>query len=232
MDVVYRPEQISPVLLSQPNTVIHLHGSLREPATMIMTTSDYINQYAAYNRSSHDPKTENPILTFLDFLLRHRTVLFVGYGLEELEVLEYVLTKEPHGRGEVRHYMLQGYFSHEETLVRNMDIYYRCGLAAYVTAIHERDHRLLLAVAPHVGVDYRVYEFLSELLRLAEQNEAAIVDVVDAMIKAHTPEYDYEDRLQKLLRTLVAKGKKRGITHSRPIAGNAPLYNKLTQARV
>jgi hypothetical protein len=39
MNVVYRPEQISPALLSQPNTVSHLHGSVREPATMIMTTA-------------------------------------------------------------------------------------------------------------------------------------------------------------------------------------------------
>jgi hypothetical protein len=122
MNVVYRPEQIIPALLSQPNTAIHLHGSVREPATMIMTTSDYINQYAAYNRSSHDPHTENPVLTFLDFLFRNRTVLFVGYGLEELEILEYVLTKGPHGGGEVRHYMLQGYFSHEETLVRSEEV--------------------------------------------------------------------------------------------------------------
>jgi len=41
-------------------------------------------------------------------------------------------------------------------------------------------------------IDYRVYEFLDELLRLAEQNEAVITDIVDAMTKAHAPEYDYE----------------------------------------
>jgi hypothetical protein len=148
MNVVYRPEQISPALLSQPNTAIHLHGSLREPATMIMTTSDYINQYAAYNRSSHDPQTENPVLTFLDFLFRNRTVLFVGYGLEELEILEYVLTKGPHGGGEVRHYMLQGYFSHEETLVRSMDTYYRneCGIELLPFRRDEKDWEQLLDV--------------------------------------------------------------------------------------
>lgn len=148
MNVVFRPGQINPSLLSQPNTVVHLHGSVREPSTLIMTTSDYINQYAAYNRSSYDPQTENPVLTFLDFLFRHRTVLFVGYGLEELEVLEYVLTKGPHGGGEVRHYMLQGYFSHEETLVRNMDIYYRneCGIELLPFRRDEKDWEQLLDV--------------------------------------------------------------------------------------
>jgi SIR2-like protein len=147
MNVVFRPEHISPALLSQSNTVIHLHGSVREPATMIMTTSDYINQYAAYNRSSHDPQTENPVLTFLDFLFRHRTVLFVGYGLEELEILEYVLTKGPHG-GEVRHYMLQGYFSHQEALLRHMDIYYRneCGIELLPFRLDEQNWEQLLDV--------------------------------------------------------------------------------------
>jgi hypothetical protein len=130
MNIVYRPEQITSALLWQPNTVIHLHGSLREPETMIMTTSDYISRYAAYNRSSNDPLTENPVLTFLSFLFQHRTILFIGYGLEELEILEYVLSKGPRGTGEVRYYILQGYFSHQETLLRNMKIYYRneCGI--------------------------------------------------------------------------------------------------------
>ena len=148
MNVVYRPEQISPALLSQPNTVIHLHGSVLDPITMIMTTSDYINQYAAYNRSSRDPQTENPVLTFLEFLFRHRTVLFIGYGLEELEILEYVLTKGPRGAGEVRHYMLQGFFSHEETLVRNLDTYYRneCGIELLPFRRDEKDWEQLLDV--------------------------------------------------------------------------------------
>ena len=39
------------------------------------------------------------------------------------------------------------------------------------------------------GIDYRVYEFLGELLRLAEENDAVVADVVDAMTKAHAPEY-------------------------------------------
>jgi hypothetical protein len=106
------------------------------------------------------------------------------------------------------------------------------GLAAYVTTVGEREHRLLLAVAPHVGIDYRVYEFLDDLLRLAEQNEAAIVDVVDAMTKVHAPEYDYEDRLQKLLRTLAAKGRKMRycvlLDRVLSLPGMHDLYNELT----
>jgi hypothetical protein len=106
------------------------------------------------------------------------------------------------------------------------------GLAAYVTVLHTRERRLLLAVAPHVGIDFRVYEFLSELLRLTEQDELVIVEVVDAMIKAHAPEYDYEDRLQKLLRTLAKKGRKNDVLR---ILDRLPtmhnLYNELTETQ-
>jgi hypothetical protein len=115
---------------------------------MIMTTSDYIDYYAGYNRSSHDPVTEKPVLTFLDFLFRNRTVLFIGYGLEELEILEYVLAKGPDHTGEVHHYMLQGYFSHEDALMRNMQGYYRneCGIDLRGFSRDERDWDQLLDV--------------------------------------------------------------------------------------
>lgn len=148
MNVVYGPERINSALLSQPNTVVHLHGSVHDAKTMIMTTSDYINQYAAYNRSSRDPETENQLLTFLEFLFRNRTVLFIGYGLEELEILEYVLAKGLRPTAEMRHYILQGYFSHEEALMRNMQTYYRndCGIQLLPFRRDEKDWDQLLEV--------------------------------------------------------------------------------------
>jgi hypothetical protein len=105
------------------------------------------------------------------------------------------------------------------------------GLAAYISDVDDRGRRLLLAVAPHVGVDYRVYEFLSELSRLTERYGAVIIEVVDAMTKEHVPDYDYEDRLQKLLRTLATKGRKNEVLR---ILDRLPtmhhLYNELTQS--
>jgi hypothetical protein len=90
--VVHKVDELLPGLLSEPNTVIHLHGSLRDPAGMILTTRDYVRHYAN-DRLSADPQRENRVLTFLDFLFREKTVLFIGYGLDELEILEYVILK-------------------------------------------------------------------------------------------------------------------------------------------
>ena len=55
-------------------------------------------------------------------------MLFIGYGLEELEVLQYVVLKaravEAVGdaiQQAPRHFMVQRYFSHQEELVRSLE---------------------------------------------------------------------------------------------------------------
>ena len=92
-----------------------------------MTTRDYIKRYAN-DRSSDDPRREYRTLTFLEFLFQRRTVLFVGYGLDDLEILEYVVQKarqqSSSGPPQARHFMLQGFFAHEYELMRSMTQYY------------------------------------------------------------------------------------------------------------
>lgn len=127
MRAIYRVIEFLPALLNEPNTVIHLHGSVLDPEQMILTTGDYLTHYAN-DRGPAEAKQENRVLTFLEHLFAHRTVLFIGYGLDELEILEYVLLKAGRGfkadLGGPRHYILQGFFSHEEVLLRNFRSYY------------------------------------------------------------------------------------------------------------
>jgi SIR2-like domain len=122
------PNDFTPANLNQPKTVFHLHGSFAKPADMIVTTRDYIMRYAN-DRHADDPQKENRTLTFLDHLFRYKTVLFVGYGLEDLEILEYVIQKSrllpSSGQTEARHFMLQGYFAHEHELMKSLSLYYK-----------------------------------------------------------------------------------------------------------
>ena len=125
--IVHKVGELLPALLSEPNTVIHLHGSVLDPAGMILSTQDYVRHYAN-DRGSSDPRDENRVLTFLDHLFKHKTVLFIGYGHDELEILEYVILKAKRPAGtlgrEPRHYILQGFFSHEEALIQTLKSYY------------------------------------------------------------------------------------------------------------
>jgi hypothetical protein len=106
------------------------------------------------------------------------------------------------------------------------------GLAAYIVAVDARERRLLLSVASHVGVRHHAYEFFDELLRLAQQHSDVIADVLSATIQAHVPEYDYEDRLRKLLKTLASNGKKnevlRMLDRLLPLPGMHDFFNELT----
>jgi hypothetical protein len=133
--------------------VIHLHGSLTDPRSMIITTSDYLLHY------QNDQGTEqNPVTAFLFHLLQKGgwTVLFVGYGMEEMEVLEYVLQKS-HVYDEQqttqdtptpRHYLLRGFYSHEQDLLEHLATYYarHCGVQLVPFSLDGKDHHQLCTV--------------------------------------------------------------------------------------
>ena len=125
---IHEVNEFTPANLNMSGTVFHLHGSLVAPEGMIMTTREYIKRYRN-DHSDGDPARENRTLTFLDYLFSNKTVLFVGYGLEDLEILEYVIQKArmapSNGQAEAKHFMLQGYFSHQTELMRSLTQYYR-----------------------------------------------------------------------------------------------------------
>lgn len=125
---IHEVNDFTPANLNRTKTVIYLHGSLAAPDGMIMTTREYITRYRN-DRTDADPSRENRTLTFLDYLFTNKTILFVGYGLDDLEILEYVIQKAriapTDGQVEAKHFMLQGYFSHQAELMRSLIQYYR-----------------------------------------------------------------------------------------------------------
>jgi hypothetical protein len=106
-------------------------------------------------------------------------------------------------------------------------------LATYITALRPEERRLLEAVAPHVHVGHEAYEFIAELLRLASKDAAAIANLLQSMLAAHLPDYDYEDRLRSLLEFLAAHGERGAVillsNKLRHLPGIATLFNSLIQ---
>jgi hypothetical protein len=149
--VIHKVQDMTAESLSQPNTVIHLHGSLLDPAGMILTTQRYMHHYAN-DRFSGMLRKENRVLTFLEYLFKNKNVLFIGYGLEELEILEYVILKaratSGSGKPETKHYLLHGFFSHEYELMRHVKRYYleECGIELIPFLRDKRDWDQLLDV--------------------------------------------------------------------------------------
>ena len=105
--------------LQQPGSVIHLHGSIHDHKTMVVSTRQYITHYR-----------DDLVQVFLGKLFEgDYTVLFVGYGLEEEEILEYVTQKSPTslklGAQEIKHFWLYPHLGFQEARFRHLSKYYQ-----------------------------------------------------------------------------------------------------------
>lgn len=170
-DVFFERKDLNAANLNRPGAVLHLHGSVRKPEGMVITTRDYVTHYANDRRlKPSDP--ENPVLTFLDDLFRTKTVLFVGYGLDELEILEYVILKTRQLKipdTQPRHFILQGFFSHERELMLSMRRYYHdCGI------------ELLPFLKDQKGFD-QLIEVLDEFARAVPASSLAVLQEFEEM---------------------------------------------------
>lgn len=122
----YKRNDISVENLDVPNAVFHIHGSIRDRDSMVLRTVDYLDCYSSH-RIDGKENHENAFLTFLQTLFQLKNVLFIGYGLNEMEVLEYIIQKgvQKQKTGEEpRHYVLQGFFTHELELAWSLENYF------------------------------------------------------------------------------------------------------------
>ncbi len=102
--------------LKNPGTVIHLHGDMASPETMIVATKDYLEHYDHEN-----------VQHFLKELFETKVVLFVGYGLEEAEILEHILRRSGirEQEKERSRFALQPFFNSEQPLYGRLIEYYK-----------------------------------------------------------------------------------------------------------
>ncbi len=116
--------------LDEPGTVVHLHGAISRPETMVVTTKEYLEHYDHEN-----------VRHFLRELFAKKIVLFVGYGLEETEILEHILRNGAvESTRDRRRFALQGYFRSHESLYDNLHQYYEKYFGVHLIGFI-RDHK-------------------------------------------------------------------------------------------
>lgn len=114
-NLIIRPEDFSIPAIRTPGSVVHLHGSVREASRMLVTTSQYL---AFYKRLD--------VKGFLEDLFERYTVLFVGYGLSEWEILEQLLRPiESLERLPGKRFLLEGFFQSQRRTVGYLHRYYQ-----------------------------------------------------------------------------------------------------------
>ena len=116
--------------LNTPGTVVHLHGSVVKPETMVVTTKQYLEHYE-----------DETVQAFLGELFQKKTILFIGYGLEEVEILEHILRKgRAHVTGNRRRLALMPFFISQAPLYERLHEYYERSFGVHLIG-YVRDHK-------------------------------------------------------------------------------------------
>lgn len=94
-----------------PNRLYKIHGSIVDKESLVFTVDQYLDRY-----------TNDHFNEFLKSLFANYYVLFVGYGLSEFELLDY-LFKSTKGN-QKKHFFLKDYFSYEKKLCEFEQMYF------------------------------------------------------------------------------------------------------------
>ncbi len=122
--VFYEKDDLTREKLLKQGAVIHLHGSVVKPETMVLTTRDYFDHYQ-----------HACVEGFMNKLFsREFTVVFIGYRAQEDEILEFVLRKRTSDRKlkqERKFFRLYPLFPHQMGIYQHMANYFQTQCDVY-----------------------------------------------------------------------------------------------------
>lgn len=96
------------------NKLYHIHGKLSDRGSVVLTIPQYITRYNA-----------SEFQEFLKSIFATYTVLFIGYGMEEFELLDFIIGKyKPGDEIELKHHILKPFKTGEEKTLKFEEYYY------------------------------------------------------------------------------------------------------------
>lgn len=147
----------------KPGNLFHFHGSLKDENNMIITITDYMIHYQYKSKPS----------SFLEEILKNYVVVFVGYGLNEYEVIEYLFSKVKKTKNEIRHFMLYPIFENNKKLLRFYENYYKeLGIKLIPYPIDKNGHDQLAYVikdwSKKISAELKQKDFLNGMKTIDE----------------------------------------------------------------
>lgn len=121
-NIIYHFDDVPAPDILKSGDVVHLHGSIHDKKnrSLVLTIKDY---FKAYSRDQKGKKKQTYLPDFLTDLFKEKVVLFMGYGLEEFEVLEFIVNNNENVT-EKRHYILYPFLGEEGNIVHLQETYY------------------------------------------------------------------------------------------------------------
>jgi len=113
-NILYRASDFRENRLDSTN-LYHIHGSIRDRNSLIFTVPAYMRRYTE----------DQEFKRFLERIFRKYTVLFLGYGVGEFEILDFILRNNPRNPALApRHFMLSAFYSGEDNILSYEQTYY------------------------------------------------------------------------------------------------------------
>lgn len=183
--IIYRAQDF-PNKSFDRTKLYHLHGTIHDRLSLVFSLDEYIRHYR--KRQVH---------AFLQNLFKEYTILFVGYGLAELQLLEYLITGSEKDDGVVRHFYLLPMYKDEENLFEFEQAYFKklgIQVIAYDIADngYEQLYHVMKAWQTEINLTSRslasTFEFIE---RVAADYDPATAEQVLQLIRNDPPVADH-----------------------------------------
>jgi len=134
--IVYQRKDFYPQNIDRTK-LYHIHGSILEKDSIVFTVPQYMKRY-----------NNAEFKSFLEGIFNKYVVLFVGYGLTEFELLDFLITKVGSKQEkELKHFTLQGFYRGEENILEFEEAYYnQMGIRVLAYEKDERGYQQLFEV--------------------------------------------------------------------------------------
>lgn len=112
---IFDIQEFSPSTIDR-SKLYQIHGSQDSRKSLVFTVSEYIHRY-----------NNEEFKKFLKNVFTNYTVLFLGYGVSEFELLDFLITKfdSSNAKKEIKHYTLLPFYSGEENILGFEQSYYK-----------------------------------------------------------------------------------------------------------
>lgn len=116
-DVIFRTNDFGIDKLTT-GRLFQVHGSLEDESSLVMTINEYVQRY-------RDSKMKALLAQI--FLKGDYVILFMGYGMDEMEIIDYVIEKYSDEAKKItnKYYILLPVFSNEEEMLKHENTYFQ-----------------------------------------------------------------------------------------------------------
>lgn len=184
--IVYKIEDFNSSNIDRTK-LYHIHGSILDKNSLVFTVPHYIKRY------------NNPnFRKFLEKIFEEYRVLFIGYGLGEFELLDFLITKFDSNKGkELKHFILRPFYKGEENILEfEQDFYREMGINVLGFELNEKGYGQLYEIIKNWNTEIKeksryLYDSYNEIEDIVNNYESDKAENIFQIIKNDKPQEDY-----------------------------------------